>query len=328
MKRFVILIPYGVRTGGPEALHQLCDALLRQGHDARVWYVLPTDLEMLAGMAQSGGLGRDSMLRLPPRPNTVADYARYRVELAQDIVLDGDTCIVLAETYVHWLRFFQHCRTLVWWLSVDNAFEYLAVQKTNLNSLRSERVLHGYQSGYARDFVRALGCTRTLPLSDYTPDAEAGDDAPAPPKTDIAINANHKVIYDAAGIAERLQALCGTRVHLIRGLSRAQVYECLQRSMLFIDLGNFPGKDRLAREALLRNCCVFVLDVGAARDYGLPEECYFKPDEVDQVFGAAQELLRRYEFYLRLQQGAREAVLRERLVFDREVAGVARAFGA
>ena len=80
-----------------------------------------------------------------------------------------DTCVVLAETYVHWLRYFQPCTPMVWWLSIDNAFEYLSVNKINMNLLRSERVLHTYQSSYAHDVIRALGCLRTLPLSDYTP---------------------------------------------------------------------------------------------------------------------------------------------------------------
>lgn len=325
MKQIIILIPHGVQTGGPEALHQLSDALLRQGHDARVWYVLPSDLAAIDQLHRGNGLGPETALRLQPRPNTVADYEKYQVRLAEQIVMNADTCVVLAETYVHWLRYFQPCTPMVWWLSIDNAFEYLSVQKVNLNALRTERVLHTYQSSYAHQVIRALGCHRTLPLSDYTPGADAAQEWP---KTDIAINANHKVLYDVAAIAARLERENDCRVHLIRGMSRAQVYEALGRSRLFIDLGTFPGKDRLAREALTRQCCVFALDVGAARDYLLPEECYFKPDQVDQVFAGARQLMQQYEFYLDLSLPARQAVMRERMIFEREVAGLAHALGA
>lgn len=324
MKQIIILIPHGVQTGGPEALHQLSDSLIRHGHDARVWYVLPSDLPAIDDLFRRNGLGENTALRLQARTNTVVDYEKYQTRPAEQIVMNRDTCLVLAETYVHWLRYFPHCSPMVWWLSVDNAFEYLAVQRINLNQMRSERVLHGYQSGYARDVITALGCTRTLPLSDYTPGDVA---ASALPKTDIAINANHKVIYDIGGIAAQLQQRCGVNVHLIRGMTRAQVYEALERSRLFIDLGSFPGKDRLAREALMRDCCVFALDVGAARDYVLPQECYFKPDQVSQVVPAAEQLLARYPLYLELSTPARQAVLRERMVFEREVAGLAHAFG-
>lgn len=330
-KQIVILIPHGVQTGGPEALHQLSDSLIRQGHDARVWYVLPTDLPAIDDLFRRNGLTAGTALKLQPRPNTVADYQKYQVRLAEEIAMTPDTCVVLAETYVHWLRYFQPCTPMVWWLSIDNAFEYLSVNRINMNLLRSERVLHTYQSTYAHDVIRALGCLRTLPLSDYTPGkpqpAEGEPVFETAAKTDIALNANHKVIYDVGAIAARLERENGCKVHLIRGLTRAQVYEALGRSKLFIDLGNFPGKDRLAREALMRDCCVFALDVGAARDYALPQECYFKPDQVDQVFAGAAGVMRDFELYLELSRPARQAVQRERMIFEREVAGLAHAFG-
>ena len=41
------------------------------------------------------------------------------------------------------------------------------------------------------------------------------------------------------------------------------------------------------------------------------------------MFAAAQGVLERYPFYLDLCHQARQAVARERMVFEREVAGVA-----
>jgi hypothetical protein len=116
-------------------------------------------------------------------------------------------------------------------------------------------------------------------------------------------------------------------VHLIKGMSREQVYDALGLSKLFIDLGNFPGKDRMAREALLRGCCVFALDAGAARDYALPDEFYFKPDDVDQVFAAARLVMADHAHHFGLQHAACQAVTRERLVFEREVGRLAQAVG-
>lgn len=320
MKQIIILIPHTAKTGGPEALHQLSDALIRQGHDARIWYVIPSDRHVLQDLFQQNGLLPNTGLALTPRPNTVPDYDKYQTRLAEQIVLNRDTCIVFPETYVDWLPFFQHCQSVVWWLSVDNALGYMAIKGLNLNLMRFNRVLHAYQSSYAKAFITALGCKRMLPLSDYTP---GNTDTETFEKTDIAINANHKVLFDVGAIAARLERETGAKVHQIQGMTREQVYEALGRSKIFIDLGNFPGKDRLAREALIRQCCVFVMDVGAARDYLLPEEFYFAPDEVNQVFTAAREVMERYPFYLELCHEARLAVARERMVFEREVAGVA-----
>lgn len=321
--QIVILIPLGVRTGGPEALHQLSDSLLGQGYDARVWYTQAGDLEVLAAaVAQQGG--GDVVLRVPARTNPFDDYDKYRVVQADVLHVGADTCFVLPEVYINWMKYLQRSRSVVWWLSVDNALEGLGPRHVNLNSLRHPRVLHAWQSGYARDFVNALGLPNALPLSDYTP---LGGITQGLPKTDIAMNAGGKVIYDVAAIAARLERECHTRVHLIKGMSREQVYDSLGRSKLFIDLGNFPGKDRMAREAMLRGCCVFALDAGAARDYALPDEFYFKPEHVDQIFPAARLVMDDHAHHFALQRTALEAVTRERLVFEREAGRLAQAVG-
>jgi hypothetical protein len=321
--QIVILIPLGVRTGGPEALHQLSDSLLGQGYDARVWYTQPGDLEVLAAaVAQAGG--GDVALRVPVRRNPFDDYDRYRTVPVDVLHVGADTCFVLPEVYINWMKHLPRSRCVIWWLSVDNALEGLGPRHVNLNTLRHTRVVHAWQSGYARDFVHALGLPQALPLSDYTPLAGI---AQGLPRTDIAMNAGGKVIYDVAAIAARLERECGAKVHLIKGMSREQVYEALGRSKLFIDLGNFPGKDRMAREALLRGCCVFALDAGAARDYALPDEFYFRPDDVEQVFAAARLVMADHEHHFGLQRAACEAVTRERLVFEREVGRLAQAVG-
>lgn len=321
--QIVILIPLGVRTGGPEAMHQLSDSLLGQGWDARVWYTQAGDLEALAG-AVSEASGGNVTLRVPVRRNPFDDYDRYRVVPADVVHVDARTCFILPEVHINWIKHLPHSRCVIWWLSVDNALEGLGSRHVNLNTLRHSRVLHAWQSGYARDFLQALGMPQVLPLSDYTPPA---DIARGLARTDIAMNAGGKVIYDVAAIAARLERECGVRVHLIRGMSREQVYDALGRSKLFIDLGNFPGKDRMAREALLRGCCVFALDAGAARDYMLPDEFYFKPDDVEQIFPAAGLVMADQPRLFALQRAACEAVMRERFVFEREVGRLAQAVG-
>ena len=325
MRKIVILIPFGVQTGGPEALHQLSDSLLAQGHDATVWYVLPGDEASIEDLHQRNALGEHTVLQLQRRENTIEGYANYRTVAAESIKLNADTSLVFPEIYGHWARYFGACRNVIWWLSIDSAFNSMGSKHANLNRFRSERVLHAYQSGYARGVLQALGFPRLLPLSDYTPEGQA---APAVAKTDIAMNANAKVIFDVQAIAARLSEQCGTQVHMIRGMTRLQVYDALSRSKLFIDFGSFPGKDRLAREALTRDCCIFALDVGAAREYGLPEECYFGADQTEQVYHAAARLLQQYELYHALSLPARQAVQRERMVFDREVAALAQALDA
>ena len=139
--QIVILIPLGVRTGGPEALHQLSDSLLGQGYDARVWYTQPGDLEVLAAaVAQAGG--GDVALRVPVRRNPFDDYDRYRTVPVDVLHVGADTCFVLPEVYINWMKHLPRSRCVIWWLSVDNALEGLGPRHVNLNTLRHTRVVH------------------------------------------------------------------------------------------------------------------------------------------------------------------------------------------
>ncbi len=318
--KIVILIPLGSRTGGPEALHQLSDALLQQGHDAIVWYVLPSDIDGIKDLYSRGQLSSETILDIGHRPSEIDEYKAYKTVTEARIQLSKDMCFVIPEVYIELVKYFDFCKHLVWWLSVDNAFGYLANGQVNLNYLRKKNCFHGYQSNYAKNFLDAIHLHQSYALSDHTPKLEAS--TPPPRKHSVSINAGGKVIFDVDKLAKDIQEACGCDVHLLRNMTREQVYESLESSKLYIDLANFPGKDRMPREALLRGACVFVTASGAGHgvDFDLPSEFVFDVNDIDMVAGAAKRVLDHYPFYLTLMQPAIDRVHREELIFQREVA--------
>lgn len=321
----VILIPLGSRTGGPEALHQLSDALLQQGNDAIVWYVVPSDIDGIKDLYSRGQLSEETILDIGHRPNDIEDYKTYKTVTETRIQLSKEMCLVIPEVYIELVKYFNFCKNLVWWLSVDNAFGYLANGQVNLNHLRKKNCFHGYQSNYAKKFLEAIYLRQNYALSDYTPK----DNASTLPrnKHSVSINAGGKVIFDVEQLAREIQEKCECEVHLLRNMSRMQVYESLESSKIYIDLANFPGKDRMPREALLRGACVFVTASGAGHgvDFELPSEFVFDVNEIDMVTGAAKRVLNHYPFYLTLMQPAIDRVHREELIFQREVATIMHA---
>ena len=316
----VILIPLGSRTGGPEALHQLSDALLQQGHDAIVWYVVPSDIDGIKDLYSRGQHTEETILDIGHRPSDIEDYKAYKTVTETRIQLSKEMCLVIPEVYIELVKYFNFCKNLIWWLSVDNAFGYLANGQVNLNYLRKKNCFHGYQSNYAKKFLDAIYLRQNYALSDYTPKYNAS--TPARIKHSVSINAGGKVIFNVDKLAKEIQEACDCEIHLLRNMSRMQVYESLESSKLYIDLANFPGKDRMPREALLRGACVFVTASGAGHgvDFGLPNEFIFDVNEIDIVAGAAKRVLNHYPFYLTLMQPALDRVHREELIFQREVA--------
>jgi hypothetical protein len=65
----------------------------------------------------------------------------------------------------------------------------------------------------------------------------------------------------------------------LKGMTTAGIAQSLSESDLYLDLGHFPGKDRIPREAILEGCPVFLAKRGAARnDIDFPLSSEFKVD--------------------------------------------------
>ena len=270
MKPIYILTPHWVRTGGPEAQHQLSDALLEQGFDARLVYYVPSDI---SGVSEENGqivewVGIPKEFPDYPAPS-FPEYARYRINPVRSIDCSAPCVVVLSETLAHLAPMFpDHVTVLIWWLSVDNAFGALA--KVNLHYLRRPNVKHVTQSEYAARVCDALGFVSEGMLSDYTVDLTEYA-TPLPwserPKL-IAYNANKKVIADWPAIIFELAKLDPEIECLPVQGSRKEVADLFAAARVYVDLGSFPGKDRMPREATIMGCCPIVAHVGAANETG------------------------------------------------------------
>jgi hypothetical protein len=319
--KIVILIPLGSQTGGPEAQHQLSDELISQGYDAHVWYVIPSDIEGIKNLHSQGQLTSNTTLDIGDRIFDIEDYRKYKVNRLTKISLSEEICFIVPEVYIEFVKYFHFTKHVLWWLSVDNAFGYLANGHVNLNYLRKSNCYHGYQSEYANKFLSAINLNQKFPLSDYTPFSTTNGVCGSQAKKAISINAGNKVIFEIDEIAKKIKTLCDCEVHLLKNMTRQQIYESLENSRIYIDLAHFPGKDRMPREALLRNCCVVVANAGAGygSDFRLPNEFHFDVNELDFLPAMVAKIFNNYEFYSELCLEAVNHVKRERLVFSREV---------
>src|SRR5690606_11184831 len=208
-----ILALHGVATGGPEATHQLSDALIEQSFDARLVYFRWEDLR--------GGIPA----AFPEYAGFAPEYARYKVNLSRSLPDEEGSVIVLPETAAMLAPAFQRAKVLIWWLSVDNAFG--ALSAINLNYLRRPNVYHASQSRYAQGFCDALQLNHIGMLSDYTVDlTEYADPLPMEqrPKL-VAFNARpDKVIADLPVIGEEIAKLDPEiRCIAIHGMSRPEI---------------------------------------------------------------------------------------------------------
>jgi len=270
--KLVILCPFGVRTGGPEAQYQLSDMLLQQGFDAYFWLLTDPDLATLRDFVRNGQNLSSIQLNIPERANAVEDYRRYRIRPFPQYNPHERMLFIVPEIYVWLLPLLLPQQVMIWWLSVDNAFRPLS--EVNSNFLRLPLVHHAAQSEFALRFVRALGVSGSM-LSDYSV-VELPPDLPAlgdRPKT-VAICAGHKISVNLDPLCQQIAERCPeANVVRIANMSKADVCAVLAQARVFVDLGKFPGKDRMVREALLLGANPIIANCGAgaiSQDFPVP----------------------------------------------------------
>lgn len=293
--RVLILCPIGVKTGGPQALHQLCHELISLGVDA---YLVPADSE-----------------KTKPEPS----FAKYKAPIlfgldfkTEDFLIVPETLVVLPSQFKN----IANCRTFIWWLSIDNSslpwvnnyelrmnrvkaewgtkgriphtairrmydllfeikFGVLAsYSKSKCHRINPRKVNNLCQSEYAMQILSKRGFNGLEYLSDYV---EVDQEAHL--STENVGARQIRVAYNFAKSKEQVEILKSVDDSLdfipLSGLSRKEMAEQLKRAELFLDLGHFPGKDRLPREAILLGCPVLLAKRGAARyakDFPLENE--------------------------------------------------------
>lgn len=312
--KIIILCPYGVRTGGPEALHQLGATLIDLGIEAYMWYTIDSDYSFMTG------LNKNSMsttsVNIGNRENIIDEYVSYQVPSLSEVIISSETVFVIPETYIHWLHALPNTRVVVWWLSVDNAFGSLGAGGVNLNQLRRKNIIHAYQSNYARKFIEAVDFRKSFELTDYT---KYSKQPSLQEKKLILINAGSKVIFDLVGLERLIAERIDVKLVHVKGLSRQEIQDAFSRAYCFIDLGNFPGKDRMARECALYDCVPIVLNVGGAKDYNIPEILKLEVDQLNVLPFIVESAVKNHDLFLSMIRNFVASVKLEKLKFFKEV---------
>lgn len=312
----IVVAPGGVTTGGPEALHQLVDSINRQGGSAGILY-------------------------WPPKDDWVTPE-RYRGYRAPIVTMDAAptaNVVVLSEIATHLRPRFPASSVGIWWLSVDNFFALLPRARTRLGwrlarsqgwslhrSLARRRPswyvgradFHLTQSDHASGFLRAHGIDSTF-IGDHV--GATTTDEPANDIGAVVTNGNRGI-----ELRQRFEALHPSiAITPLRGLSAEEVAGALHSATVYIDFGHQPGRDRLPREASIRNCVVLAHRAGAGAndiDMAIPDQFRFDATDEDlrRISGVLTEVLRDPAPALAAQRSYREQIPGERDAFDRAVA--------
>jgi hypothetical protein len=293
-RKVFVVAPANIVTGGPEALHQLVDAIRRNGGNAYISYY-----------------PFDAPAEIPQ------DYRRYDVSEAKPEDASGNL-VVLPEILPLLARTFSRATIAIWWLSVDH---YLGRnERPEWDELH--RHVNVAQSHYAAAFLQRHGIG-TMPLTDYV-----NDDFLAPLRRTRRRNA---IAYNAksAGEVERLKRASPELAKLtwieIAHMSREQVRSLLSEVAIYADFGHHPGRDRMPREAALCGACVLTNRRGSANhaeDVSLPPPYKLDqqaPDFAQRLARTVRLIFATRPFHVWRQRGYRRFAAGGKATFSDEV---------
>lgn len=279
--KIYVLIPYGLVTGGPDALHQL------------VYY-----LNKLKFSACAVYLGASKNEEIPKQYDTyIKEYLLF-----DEVIDDKDNILVIPEFISYLKKDFRKSRVFIWRLSVDYNLNktslfykmfflltiplrlvknrrksYRRIVSNFKNALQKEKysfknepsnVTHLCASYYAYDYVSRRSKNRFYlciePISKFFLEMSR-DGISYSNREDI-------VLYNPAKCGEFVKKIIEKAPNIkfvaLKGMSQSQLIEYYKKAKVYIDFGPFPGAERMPKEAVLFGCSILTGKNGASAYYG------------------------------------------------------------
>lgn len=290
MLTFVIPTPGAIRTGGPEALHQLADAINRSGKARALTYYV-------------GG----------KHAGVAAEYQGLYPHIEETTTLQhAGAVLILAEIYNPAdFNGPQWSAKWIWWLSAERFFPFEQFQGFG----------HLFQSEFARRKWQTFGLSGLM-LTDYIRSQYFGQSgAHDKQKNLIAVNGSKGVLFAASLV----QTCPDLEIVALKGMSSAQVCNTLDRAAAYVDFGWHPGRDRLPREAALRGCVVVTGVEGAANnpvDIPVAVDYKINPGNTAAVATLLRSICDQPELHRQRQAAYVRAIEQQPGLFDAEVANL------
>lgn len=252
-----IACPYNVVTGGIELLHQVANELNTYDKvSAEIWYINDSNRESIP-----------------------SEYAIYN-NIVNNIVYPNDILLFpeIWADYTNRPEFNEH-KKIIYWESVNNYFGH--TPKVQWFKFKDD-VIHISQSEYSNRFLAQLNVPfdNIIEITDYVNDDFLNCQG------EPSWNRSPIVLYNPIKGWEFTEKLIRFMPDVdfqpVSGMTRQQILELMRKSMVWIDFGNFPGKDRLPREAAACGMCVVTGKRGSAKyqeDLNIPDG--FKFDDVN-----------------------------------------------
>lgn len=309
MNKIYVICPYGLVTGGPDALHQMVYYLNNNGYDANIVY---SDI-------------KSYKYKIPKEYEIYVD----KYLLLKDIENNNKNSIIVPETENHILNNFKKMNKYIWWLSVDNNLNYSGIKNKlkkilekirfknlkklyKLNTLKNvikhskydflkdDNIEHLCASYYAFDYVLNNIKDKSKVHLCIEPISKKFLD-----ESKISIsNRSNIILYNPKKNFEFTKLIINKAYDLkfipLKGFSQNELIDIYQKAKVYIDFGFFPGAERIPKEAVINGCCVITGKYGASNYYNdVPILDKYKIDakeeNIEKIILQIKDLINNYD---------------------------------
>ena len=333
MRKIYVLANSKLNTGGSESLHQLVHYLRANGEDAYIYYI-------------NDNYKVDSKFDI------------YNYKIAESLQDRKENIIIAPEVYANFFHDINYAKKIIWWLSWDYYFSESAdeISKNLLSKyhlpfflrglvkfvgkktngyrkypkssfyepidLKNRDIEHFYNSKYIKLKLEKLGIK--VDSKNYLCGPLAEDffyDNDYKNKENIIIYNPSKGRSNTTFIINKAKEM-GYRFQFValENLTRDEIKKELLRAKVYVDFGEFPGPERIPREAAMCKCLIITSKNGAAEnDFDVPIPNEFKFDNIKenyaQILFLIQSMLDNYDHYVHNYDNYRAHILTQKLNF-------------
>ena len=308
-KKIYMVASYQYQSGGTESSHQLVGWLNDRGNDAYIYYY---DLKET----------KDIPIK----------YQRYSIKISTKIEDKDCNLMIVPETLTNILYQYKTIQKGIWWLSLN----YYLYQIPNIHSelvrekyelpvwsekcikvlfrKSNEKIfefgeekyafLHFYNCEYVKMYLEKNGVSINNmfylcgPIRDEYYERGAAVDINN--KEDIILYNPNKGLHFTKKILKYANNI-NTKYKFIPliNMNPEKIVSIMEKSKLYIDFGDFPGPERIPREAVMMYCNILVAKIGSSYnmvDVPIPEKYkyYRKKRNISNIYSMIVELMDHY----------------------------------
>lgn len=309
MNKVYVVCPYGLITGGPDALHQMVYYLNVIGCKATIVY---SDI-------------KSHKYKIPQPYQIYTD----NYLLLDEIEDNKNNVVVVPETENNLLNRYINVKKYIWWLSVDNDLEYSGfknklkkiLNKINIKNLKKLYKIHTLKNVLQHskyNFNKEDNITHLC--ASYYAFNYVSNNIKNKNKVHLCIEPISKVFIEKSEFNTKnkeniilynpkknynftkkiIDRTKDYKFIALNGFSQDELINIYKKAKVYIDFGNFPGAERIPKEAVINGCCIITGKNGASKFYNdVPILEKYKIDakeeNIDEIIEKIADLFENYD---------------------------------